>query len=344
VQHAFDNWDAGPAKRLPACVKAWNDSKKGPRVVLGSPEPAFRDIEARFGRDLPVHRGEWGGQWDAIRASSPVWTWRVREAMKTLPADAPFARKADLATAMEHSQGLGPGWPEMMTADQTRTGNREVADLFARAAGKDLAEALPPGRPMPTCDEDCKDVWKAHLGRINPRVRCGRGWLGPFVVSEAPELPARASCGINRTEYGCDLTLARRDLPGHERGAVSVVIEFPLKAAAKALRIAPERSAPGRAGAWLRGAPPSCVVAPAGLRLTGLAVPMRVTSPVVFSWCLVPDKDDENLTWLQGNLLGQSTSCIFKGKTPGTLPWDDVYPGEPDSLRVQVFFEIIEEK
>lgn len=341
VQHAFDNWDTGGAKKLPGFAKQWNDSKKGPRIVLGGPEAFFRDVEKRCGADLPVHRGEWGGAWDAIRASQPVWTWRLREAMDRMPADAPYATKALLATAMEHSQGLGAGWPGMLTEKQVDEHNAQVAGLFRRAVeavDPKLAEAAPKPGEMPTCEGE-PEKWKAVLMRPKPRIRAGQSWLGPFVVATAPELQAETYYCTNQTVF---TVLSTIDRAAMGTGDEALVVEIPLRAAAKDVSIAPENSADARAGRWLRGEAPSFVVAPDGLRVTGAAHPLRVTSGLVFSWCVVADKDDPKSCWLQGLVVRQGRQCEFKDKTAKVLDHARLFVGEPQKIDVFVRVEIAE--
>ena len=343
VQHAFDNWDARNAVKLPGFAKQWNEAKRKPRLSVGGPEAYFRHIEEKYGKDLPVRRGEWAGQWDAIRAANPVWTWRVREAMAALKADATFEAKAALATAMEHSQGLGPGWGGMFTEEQTRAHAREVADLFATAVGPKLAAAGPPFAELPMCDLTCKETWKKYLGGVSGRLRAGRTWLGPFTFDQSPELKAEILYGFNSREYATRFTVERAALKGAADGDVTVVFELPLNAAPKSLALAPENSAAARAGRWLRGAPPPFVVAPEGVRVTGLEKPLRVTSPLIYSWCLVADKADPNVTWLQGCLVRQSLRAELKDKQLKVFALPDLYPGEPAVLGVNVRIEIVDE-
>ena len=338
VEHAFDNWDCANAKKLPGFIKQWNDAGKKPRIVLGGPEAYFRHIEEKYGKDLPVRKGEWGGQWDAIRASSPVWTWRLRRAMAALPKDASLETRAALATAMEHSQGLGPGWGGMFTEEQTAAHAKQVAALFGRAVegGRDAA---PEDSDSPQCD-GLPEAWKACLASPRGRMRVGQSWLGPFVFDQAPEFDGDVVNCFNHTDFKVRAMFDRKDLKGSDLGDVSAVIEIPLKGAKKTLSIAPEGS-PAR---WLLGGPPAFVVAPGGLRITGLAHPLVARSPLVFSWTLVADRDDPNVTWLQGLVVRQSFRCEFKDKSTKALPFETLYPGEPSRLVVEVRLRVVEEK
>jgi hypothetical protein len=336
IQHAFDNWDCGGAKKLPRFAREWNAAKKGPRVSLGGPEAYFRHVEETYGQDLPVRRGEWGGQWDAIRAANPAWTWRLREAMKKLPAGAPLAAKLDLATAIEHSQGLGGGWPGMYTKEQTLASNAQTAALFERAAGGaglvEPREALPPSREMPRCEGDPVKV-KAVLADVKSRMRAGRTWLGPFVANEAPEQEGEALYCMDLSTYALRLRLDRGALPN---GDTSVVAEIPLRGKRSELSIAPADSPDACAGRWLTGKAPGFVVAPGGLRVSGLAHPVMVRSDLVFTWCLVADREDEKKTWLQGLLVRQSRQAELKDRSVHVFAFEELYPGEPEKLEAYV--------
>ncbi|MCE9581063.1 MAG: hypothetical protein K8T20_00955, partial [Planctomycetes bacterium] len=341
VQHAFDNWDCGPAKKLPGFAKQWNDSKKGPRIVLGGPEAFFRDIETRCGKDLPVRRGEWGGSWDAGRACAPVWNWRLRTAMKRMKRDAPFATKALLATAMEHSQGLGAGWPGMLTEEQVLAHNVQVADLFRRAVQSvdpQLADAVPTDISMPRCDGD-PVKWKETLASAKGRVRAGQPWLGPFVIASAPEIRAEVVYCLDQGVYTLRARLDRGTLGPADAAAV---IEIPLQGETAKVSLAPHGSPDALEGRWLRGEAPPFVVAPNGVVVKGLAHPIRVTCDYVQSWCVVADKDDAKKCWLQGLIVRQSRQCEFKDKTAKVLEFGALYVGEPQTIQVDVRAELLD--
>lgn len=133
VQHSLDNWSDVNARKLPGFVKQWNATGQLPRLVLASAQDYFRHIEERYGAVLPVLRGEWGGQWDDTRGACPVWTWRLRQAMRAAGKDAPVKMKLALATAMDHGLGLGPGWSGMFTETQTIKHAHEQEGIFKRA-------------------------------------------------------------------------------------------------------------------------------------------------------------------------------------------------------------------
>ena len=64
----------------------------------------------------------------------------------------------------------------------------------------------------------------------------------------------------------------------------------------------------------------------------GLARPLRVSSPLAFSYSLIQDPADAGLTWLQVLLVRQCDLCELKDGTKKVLPFKDLYPGEPDVL------------
>lgn len=341
VQHSFDNWDTGAAKRLPKAAKEWNDAKKGPRIVLGGPEAFFKDIEARCGDKLPVKRGEWGGAWDAGRAAMPVWTWRIRQAMDRLKPDAPFATRALLATCMEHSQGLGGCWPGMLTEQQTKDHNTQVAGLFRRAVeavDPKLAEAIPLPIEMPQCAGD-PEKWKETLAHPKARIRAGQGWLGPFVVNTAAAVDADSLYCMNQTVYTVHALFHRDSIK--TVADQTIVIEINLRGEAKDLKLAPLDSPDAVGGQWLRGEPPGFVVAPRGIRVTGTKHPIDVTCDLVQCWTVEKGKD--GTCWLQGLLARQGRQCEFKGGVAGVLDWDAIYIGEPTTLDVFIHVELAPE-
>lgn len=347
IQHAFDNWDAGGAKKLPGFATRWNAAGKTPRIVVATAEEYFEHVEKTLGERIPVRRGEWGGDWDSGRAACPVWTWRLRKAARALTADAPYEARAALATTMDHGMTLGGGWPEMFTEVQTRDHARECADFFEEAVRRGLggqavgaapAERIPPERgPVP-------EAWKQVLADVEKpaRLRAGRFWLAPFVVEDAPEMEVPIEWGVVDSRLLLATTIDRAKLPDEEGAGVAVVLEFTLLADPRVVRLAPSGSPSAVEGKWLRGAHPPFVVAPGELAVLGLPKHLRVRAPLVFSWAVVADKADPRRAWLQGLVLRQSTLCVLKGGEKKTLPFEELYPGEPSMLPIEVEIEIIE--
>ncbi len=347
IQHAFDNWDAGGAKKLPGFARQWNDAGKTPRIVVATAEAYFEQVEKSLGDRIPVRRGEWGGDWDTGRAACPVWTWRLRKAAHAVTTDTPYETRAALATTMDHGMTLGGGWPEMFTEAQTRDHARECAGFFEgavrgglgrEAVGAAPAERIPPGKgPVP-------EAWKQVLADVETpaRLRAGRFWLGPFVVEDAPELATSIEWGMEDSRLVLSATIDREKLPDEAGAGVAVVLEVPLLADPRVVRLAPLGSPYAMEGKWLRGAPPPFVVAPGELAVLGLPKRLRVRSPLLFSWTVVADKTDPRRAWLQGLVLRQSMLCVFKGGEKKTLPFEELYPGEPSVLSIEVEIEILE--
>ena len=355
-EHAGDDFSVQAVKWLPDFVRLWNAGGLRPSLVVSSPLDYFRHIEARYGAELPVNRGEWGGQWDNIRATCPVWTWRLREAMKMVKPDTPVDVKEALATAMDHGLTLGPGWPEMFTEQQTVAHAREQAQVFARAvelvgraAGKEsgrvpLVDSLPKLRLPPF--EGAPDAsWRQVLvDSAWIRVRVGPGQIAPFIPDGASSLDVPLSVETHGSHMVARVRIDRRKIPGSDTGNTYVTLELPLWARADRVRIAPEDSPSALAGKWLRGAPPAVVVAPEGLRVIGLLRPLRVASPLAFSYTLAPDPIRADLTWLQVLLVWQNMKCTLKGGVAKVLPFKDLYPGEPEVLDTWVEVEMLADK
>lgn len=351
-EHAGDDWSVPAVKWLPDLVRLWNAAGLRPSLVVSSPLAYFRHIEARYGAKLPVYRGEWGGDWDTIRAACPVWTWRLRAAMKRIRPDASVDVREAAATAMDHGLTLGPGWPGMFTEEQTVAHAREQAEVFARAvelAGR--VGAKPSGRaPLlesipkfePPSDKRAPDArWRELLADpAGIRVRVGPAELAPFIPRDAPSWDAPLTVETRGPWLVARVRIDRLKIPGAESGNTFVTLDLPLRARAERLRLAAEDSPSALAGKWLRGAPPAVVVAPEGLRVTGLSHPLRVASPLAFSYTLEPDPTRADLTWLQVLLVRQNTKCELKDGIAKVLPFKDLYPGEPEVLNTWVVAEI----
>jgi hypothetical protein len=343
-EHAFDDWPVSAVMDIAPFVRLWTAQRLEPGLVTSSPLDYFRHIEARYGKDFPVYRGEWGGQWDEIRAMCPVWTWRLREAMKRIRPDAPVDVREAAATAMDHGLTLGPGWPGKFTEEETIEHARGQAQVFARAvemagrvAGEGATDVLRVNaRPEFSRRMEARPPdpgWEEVLA--DPpgiRVRVGPGQLAPFLFDNAPPLDVPMTIEAHGPRLTVRLRIDRAGLPGADSRITYVVLELPLRAAKDRLRIAPEGSPSALAGRWLRGAPPDVVVAPEGLRVMGSARPLRVSSPLAFSYTLVQDPADAKLTWLQVLLVRQCDLCELKDGTKKVLPFQDLYPGEPSVL------------
>lgn len=333
-ENAFDDWPVSAVKDVAPLARLWTAQRLAPALVVASPLAYFRHIESRYGAELPVYRGEWGGQWDEIRAMCPVWTWRLREAMKRIRPDAPSGVREAAATAMDHGLTLGPGWGGKFTEAETLEHAREQARIFARAvelAGAPSIDARPVAASLPV--RSAPDPrWKDVLDPTRIRVRAGPTQLGPFLGADVPSWGDPPVVECRGRSLVAKVRIDRGRIPGTDKGNVYVTLELPLQAGRPMLRIAPLDSPSALAGRWLRGEPWDRVVAPEGLRVTGAAHPLRVSSPLAFTYTLAADPKTPGLTWLQVLLIKQSDLCELKDGTKKVLPFADLYPGEPAVL------------
>lgn len=339
LQHAYDNWNTTCAKDLLRGAREWNARRNTPVIVLASPEEYFHHVESKYGGVIPVYREEWGGQWDEIRAVSPVWTWRIREAAKAIAKHPTYRAQADVLLAMEHNVHLGEIWPKFFDEKNVRAYADECTAMFAAAVkdgtpARDALTRVPPKLKISGPAALTPD-WKALLGRDRPlRIRSG-AWPGtPFVVADAPEWNTPVKYGVETARIAANIHIDRRAIPGSDQRNVSVAVEIPLHASIAALRIAPEESPEALRDKWLR--PPQFVIAADGIRVQGLARELTVRSPLIFSWMLVPDDKDPNITWLQGMIVRQTLFCQLKGGATKVLPFEAWFPGEPAVIDIGV--------
>ena len=131
--HGFDNWGSSASQRLPDAARAWNAARKpgDPELIVSTPREFFRRIESKYGEQLPVRRGGFGGQWEAVRTAAPTAMARARAEEAWLAKEAtPNPRRVhDLLVYWEHSFGLGAPWPGHMTREQAVQHNAEQWDL-----------------------------------------------------------------------------------------------------------------------------------------------------------------------------------------------------------------------
>lgn len=331
VQQSLDNWDIDCAKELPGAVRNWNHRGELPQLVLAQPEVYFRDLEKRYGRELPIRRGEWGGQWDEARALVPVWTWRLREAARNLSGDAPRDSRAALATTLDHNLAIGPG-RDSMTEQECRSGIDEAAAIYRRAvtlASGPQAQTTEPPDPA-LAASPLSPVWTKVLpSGAAVRLRSGRPYIVPFVAADAPVLAVPITTGDRSGHLAVRTVIDRRTLV-----TGSLVIEVPLRGPRGDFRLAPAASPDAIAGRWL-ASEPGFVVAPDSVRVIGSSFSLRVTSATVFAWTLTHDEYDAHVTWLQGLVSIQARGCNLKGRrTP--LSFEVLHPGEPARLVVQL--------
>lgn len=342
VQHAFDNWDTSCAQGLPDAVRRWNQISKRVQVRLALPSAYFNALPAP-----PVRHGEWAMDWDVIRASEPVWTWRLRQAMAAVDATTPRAARRSLAESMEHNVGIGPRWaPQLGMAQATR----HVAGVEAlyRAAvtsvlGPAAADALPGPLPRPAAGPWPAE-WAAWLGPHDEvaRLRAGSAplssmvapldstWPAPVVVEADPgRLVARTH--VDRIAVGKALGSRHR-----------VVLEMAIRQPRSALALSLVGNADAERHGWLTGRVPEAVVSPAGVVVRGAdGLAIRARGPLVLAWGLQADARDPSLTWLQALVVLNATHAEV-GHQPVRLPFEELYPGEPAQFDVEIELERIQ--
>lgn len=113
-----DNTDLDPQPE--AFVRAWNEAHAYPRFVVADPAEFFRDVETRYGDELPEVRGDGGAYWEDGVGSSFEATALARTAQATLPA----AERLE-ALAVLHGEGLAfpldrfdAAWRELLLFDE----------------------------------------------------------------------------------------------------------------------------------------------------------------------------------------------------------------------------------
>lgn len=341
VQDAFDNWDTECAQLLPATLKHWNAQRGATRLVVATPEKYFQHLERRFGSTLPVRRGEWGGDWDLLRATEPVWSWRLREAMSKVTAATSPETKLALATAMDHNVGLGTRWLDGLSRDIAMRHVREVAALYRSAVtgvlGEKGATSVPAPLPRPVSSDWPKE-WLAIAGEAPAaRIRVGGpGFLHPMIDDGAAivAVPMGVTADVNRMLVHVQLDRAQLEaIQGPRR--FGAVIEIRMNFRPDQLKLAPENSPAAIAGRWLLGKPPESVIAPDGVRVTGPGLSLRARGPLIIGWSLARDPRNPGVTWLQGlafidALEGMTDVGAFR------RPFAELYPGEPATVDYEI--------
>ncbi len=147
--HAFDNWGSGTGSaELPRLAKQWNESHNRLKLVISTPQAFMKHIEARYGRDLPVYRGGFGGLWECVRSGIPTANRIAGRAEAILrEASAPDLNDVrQLLVFYDHNFGMGaPGWPTM-TYEEAVQHNREQAAVVAALARIARRKPTPEGR------------------------------------------------------------------------------------------------------------------------------------------------------------------------------------------------------
>jgi len=334
VQHSTDNGGPDCAAGLPAAAREWNRRPNVPRLVIAMPELYFQHLEAHAGSPLPVLRGEWGGDWDLLRMSEPVWSWRLRRAIAALTPASSRALRLAAVEVTDHNVGLGPRWQDGSSVAVAEAHMREVAALYrsvvSGALGQAALTSLPPPIPAPPPGA-WPAAWQAIVGGPTDvaRVRAGRGFIYPFVNDSYPAVVAPADVHADRSRLVVHVAIDRVAFERQLGARYQAVIEVTLHAPIRELTIAPEGSADARAGRWLLGTPAQRIVAPEGVRVTGPGWTFHAHGPLLIGWALTPDPRNPALTRLQALAVVHAVDGVVTGGQHLRLPFAEMYAGEP---------------
>ena len=334
IQHALDNNNPGCAAHLADAAKRWNRRKNAPKLVVATPDVYFKHLERRRGASLRTLRGEWGGDWDLLRQSEPVWSWRLRDAIHVLTPASPRASRIAAVMATDHNVGLGPRWQDGSSVTIANQHVREVAALYRAVVGgirgNAALTAIPPGIAAPRSGE-WPAAWRRIVGerRDAARVRAGGAFIYPFVNDDAPVVSGLVTLTADDRRLVIHTAIDRIALERQLGPRYQAVIEVTIHAAYGDLKISPDSSGSGRAGKWLMGEQARRIVAPEGVRITGPGWTIHARGPLLIGWTLSPDFRNPTQTRLQALALVHAVEGTVTGGQKLRRPFADMYPGEP---------------
>jgi len=328
VLSAFDNWGLGSAGRLPGSARRWNTLQGVPRIILSTPAAFFEYLLAEK-RDFPVYRGDFAGAWEQVKLGVPTSIRRMRAAEKLLAAR--DATAADPAVRLflilcEHTFGLGPPWPGLLSEEQALQHNREQAEFVKRLPGS--------WEPWPVRGEQ-RQLDVDHDGQLRPNHlylstdgvglwQFVHGRLEPLEPQAWTALPPRRSAdGTWQLRHRID----RRKLPESAR----VVWAWPLRSEARNLR--PQvRSASG----WMQlpddrltGELYNGWFSAQATRLDGV----EIAADLPLAFCISPESYPR---WVFALCLSQSRQAVFKEGSARVLEFEEAYPGEEPVLELTI--------
>jgi len=321
--HGFDNWGSGPAGRLPEALRLWNREGRKPALRLSTPAAFFREIEARHGKELPVRRGGFGGQWEVVRTGVPTALARAREEerrLARLPSPEP-ARVAALLSFWEHSWSLGPPWPGLLGREDAVRHNREQFELVRGwpgppaplARGKaGQAPAAPAGAALRTTGLYLAEPVCFGWGPLRPLPPAA--WLEEG-VEELPGGGLRLRQRIDRKRLPPTAHVIWAWWLGAAEGAVPVLVPT----ASGSMTVPGDGLAGYTLGHW---------IAPEWFRIGGTE--FRPRGSFVFR------REPRHPGWLLGRVLDQELERTFKEKAKGLLEFEEAYPGEDPVLEITI--------
>jgi len=334
IQHAMDNGEPGCVVGLAAATRRWNLRKNVPKLAAALPETFFQHLELRRGKLLRVLHGEWGGDWDLLRASEPVWSWRLRRAIHALTPASPRTLSMAAVMVTDHNVGLGPRWLNGLPVAEARQHISQVAALYhAVVAGASGAAALtaspapliaPPAGAWPV-------AWSTIVGERSTaaRVRASPAFIYPFVQETAATEPVPMTVTADDHRLVVHTSIDRVALE-HRLGArYQAVIEVTLHASIGTITLAPDSSTSALAGRWLLGRPAQRVVAPEGVRVSGPGWSFWAHGPLLIGWTLVRDPSNPAFTRLQALAVVHAVEGTVTDGLKLRLPFAEMYPGEP---------------
>ena len=334
IQHAMDNGEPDCVANLGAAARRWNMRKNAAKLLPSLPNIYFQHLEARRGKQLRVLHGEWGGDWDLLRASEPVWSWRLRQAIHALTPTSPRALAIAGVMATDHNVGLGPRWQDGLPVAQARQHISQVADLYRAVVGGALGNAGLTAVPAPLMASP-SSAWPAAWRRIVgdrdavARVRAGAAFIYPFVNDTAPDAAIPMTVTADNRRLVIHTSIDRIALERRLGARYQAVIEVTLHAPIGAVTLAPSGSASGLAGRWLFGSPTQRIVAPEGVRVTGPGWSLRARGPLLIGWTLSRVPGNPALTRLQALAIVHAVAGTVAGGQQLRLPFAEMYPGEP---------------
>jgi hypothetical protein len=301
---------------------------------VATPDEFFRHLETRAGSRLAVRRGEWGGDWDLLRASEPVWSWRLRRAIAALKPTSPRSLLLAAAVVTDHNVGLGPRWMDGLPAAVAEAHIAQVAELYRTVVRGGLGDAgltmVPPPIAAPAAGP-WPEAWQRIIGdaRDAVHVRAGVTFIYPLVPIDAPTMPAPITVRADQQRVVIHTVIDRVAFERAIGPRYQAVIDITLRAPPASVRLAPRNSAAARSGQWLMGAPNPRVVAPDGVVVAGPGWSIEASGPLILGWTLAPDPRDRTVTHLQALAVVHAVEGTVAGGQHLRGPFAQMYPGEP---------------
>ena len=143
---SHDNVRASNAVRLIEHFRKWNATHASPKLRLAVPEEFFRHMEAKYGKDLPVYRGEYRDQYagpvfrrasgrqaatDLVEAEK-LWSFNDLKGADTFPVM--MDRQCMLDFFEMASHGGGAWWASQLQSDYTKFRRDQLQSMLPARA------------------------------------------------------------------------------------------------------------------------------------------------------------------------------------------------------------------